>query len=770
MLQSMIKRACSGLPELESLSKLWYCVTASFFAIGQSQRVSIDVAPAMPGIGLHNMHDKYPHTAIQCLTAIAQHHGLQINPERLIDDYALRAEEPGDGALLRIAADIGLKAKADKLNWSRLMAQGGVFPLMARLLNGQMVIVVGARPGENGAEDQVAVLDPITPNASVVLQTRSAFSAQWGGAVFFVKRQHKLSDPNQPFGLRWFIPEILQQRSAFRDIFIAAVAMQLLAMASPIFFQLVIDKVLTHQSITTLSVLAVGIVLALLFDAAFGFLRQTLTLAASNKIDMRLTRRTFSHLLSLPIDFFETTSAGVVTRHMQQLEKIRSFLTGRLFFTALDLISLAVFIPILFAYSFKLAMVVLAFAIMIAGVVMAMVPTFQRRLNALYAAEGQRQAMLVETIHGMRTVKALAIEPGQRRIWDQRSAEAITMHFRVGQISIAGNAVTDFLGKLMPVTLIVLGAQDVFDQTLSVGALIAFQMLSGRVTGPLISIVGLVNEYQETALSVRMLGEVMNRAPEGRAGANGLRPILKGDISFDEVTFRYPGAQAMALNKASFTIETGTVVGIVGRSGSGKTTLTKLIQGLYNVQEGIVRFDGLDAREIELSHLRRQIGVVLQENFLFRGTVRDNLSAAKPDASFEELVAAADAAGASEFIERMPMGYDTMLEENASNLSGGQKQRLSIARTLVAKPRILILDEAASALDPESEAIFIHNLSRIAVGRTVIMISHRLSTLVNADKIMVMHQGRLMDSGRHAELLTRSETYQHLWNQQTSHL
>ncbi|HWW69474.1 MAG TPA: peptidase domain-containing ABC transporter [Duganella sp.] len=720
------------------------------------------------------MHDKFPHTAIQCLTAIAQHHGLQINPERLIDDYALRAEEPGDGALLRIAADIGLKAKSDKLNWSRLMAQGGVFPLMARLVDGNMIIVVGVKPGDAvghpGAEDQVAVLNPANANAAVVMVARGEFEKRWGGEVLFVKRQHKLTDPHQPFGLRWFIPEILKQKAAFRDIFIAAIAMQLLALASPIFFQLVIDKVLTHQSVTTLQVLAVGIIMALTFDATFGFLRQTLTLAASNKIDMRLTRRVFAHLLSLPIDFFETTSAGVVTRHMQQLEKIRNFLTGRLFFTALDLIALLVFVPILFSYSFKLALIVLLFAAMIAGIVLAMVPTFQRRLNALYAAEGQRQGMLVETIHGMRTVKALAIEPSQRRIWDQRSAEAITMHFRVGQISIAGNSLTDFLGKLLPVTLIVVGAGDVFDQTLSVGGLIAFQMLSGRVTQPLISLVGLVNEYQETALSVRMLGEVMNRAPEGRAGANGLRPVLEGEIKFDAVTFRYPGAQAMALNKASFTIERGTVVGIVGRSGSGKTTLTKLIQGLYPVQEGIVRFDGIDAREIELSHLRRQIGVVLQENFLFRGTVRENLSVTKPDATFEELVEAAAAAGADEFIERLPMGYDTVLEENASNLSGGQKQRLSIARTLVARPRILILDEAASALDPESEAIFISNLSRIAVGRTVVMISHRLSTLVNADKIMVMQQGSLMDAGRHEELLTRSETYQHLWNQQTSHL
>jgi ATP-binding cassette subfamily B protein len=716
------------------------------------------------------MQDKFPHTAIQCLTAIAQHHGLQINPERIIDENALRAEEPTTGALLRIASDIGLKAKADQLNWSRLMAQGGVFPLMARLSDGNMIIVVGVKPGENGGEDQAAVLNPAAANAQVVLVARSEFEKRWAGEVFFVKRQHKLTDPNQPFGLRWFIPEILKQKAAFRDIFIAAIAMQLLALASPIFFQLVIDKVLTHQSVTTLQVLGVGIVMALVFDSTFGFLRQTLTLAASNKIDMRLTRRVFAHLLSLPIDFFETTSAGVVTRHMQQLEKIRNFLTGRLFMTGLDLIALVVFIPILFSYSFKLTLIVLLFAAMIGGIVLAMVPTFQRRLNALYSAEGQRQGMLVETIHGMRTVKALAIEPSQRRVWDQRSAEAITMHFRVGQISIAGNSLTDFLGKLLPVTLIIVGAADVFTSTLSVGALIGFQMLSGRVTQPLISIVGLVNEYQETALSVKMLGEVMNRAPEGRPGANGLRPVLQGEIKFDNVVFRYPGAQNLALNKASFTIQEGMVVGIVGRSGSGKTTLTKLIQGLYPLQEGLVRFDGIDAREIELPHLRRQIGVVLQENFLFRGTVRENLAVTKPDATFEELVAAAQAAGADEFIERLPQGYDTVLEENATNLSGGQKQRLSIARTLVSRPRILILDEAASALDPESEAIFINNLSKIAVGRTVVMISHRLSTLVDADRIMVMHQGTLVDSGRHEELLTRSETYQHLWNQQTSHL
>jgi ATP-binding cassette subfamily B protein len=714
------------------------------------------------------MQEKFPHTVIQCLTAIAQHHGLQVNPERLIDDYALRGEEPAGARLLRIASEIGLKAKQSHLSWDSLLAQGGVFPLIARLDNGNAVIVVGARADD--ADGKVAILDPLEEAAGVMLLTREQFCTRWHGDIVFIKRQHALTDPNQPFSLRWFIPEILKQKAAFRDIAIAAFAMHFLALASPIFFQLVIDKVLMHQSAATLSVLAVGIVAALAFDGIFNYLRQLLTLAATNKIDMRLTRRTFGHLLSLPIDYFETTSAGVIARHMQQLEKIRGFLTGRLFFTALDATALLIFLPILFTYSVKLAMIALGFTLVIATVVAVMIPPFQRRLNDLYTAEGKRQAMLVEAVHGMRTVKALAIEPTQRKQWDQRSAEAITLHFRVGQISIAGNALVDFLGKLLPVVVIVIGAQDVFDQTLSVGALIAFQMITSKVTQPLIAIVGLVNEYQETALSVKMLGEVMNRAPEGRGGAAGLRPQLQGSITFDAVTFRYPGAAGTALDRASFTIKAGTVVGIVGRSGSGKTTLTKLMQGLYPVPEGVVRFDSFDAREIDLAHLRRQIGVVLQENFLFRGSVRDNISAVKPDATFEEIVEAAQAAGADEFIERMPQGYDTLLEENASNLSGGQKQRLSIARALLAKPRILILDEAASALDPESEAIFIANLSKIAVGRTVVMISHRLSTLVNADAILVMQRGSLMDSGRHEELLQRSETYQHLWNQQTSHL
>jgi len=714
------------------------------------------------------MEQRFAHTTIQCIAAIAQHHRLPVNPERLIDDYALGAQEPAPATVLRIAADLGLKVKLDKMNWAGLLAQGGVFPLMARMSDGNCVIVMGATDKDGG---KVAVLNPLADKATEpLLIGEETFCTLWTGEVFLMKRMVGQAQEVQPFGFRWFLPDIMAQKGALRDIALAAIAMHFLALAPPVFFQLVIDKVMVHQSQATLTVLGIGVIVALAFDSVFSYMRQILTMSATNKIDMRLTRKTFAHLLSLPIDYFETTTAGVITRHMQQVEKIRGFLTGRIFFTFLDLTSLLIFLPILFAYSVKLAMVTLAFTLIIAGMIAIMVPTFQRRLKDLYQAEGERQSMMVETIHGMRTIKALAVEPNQRRQWDQRSAMSINMHFRVGTLAITGNAITEFLGKLLPVVIIILGTQEVFDKTLTVGALIGFQMLSGRVTGPLTAMVGLVNEYQETVLSVKMMGEVMDRKSEGSATAGGLRPEFQGEVTFEDVTFRYPGSSVAALDRASFSIPAGKIVGVVGRSGSGKTTLTKLIQGLYPVQEGIVRFDRIDAREIELAHLRRNIGVVLQENFLFRGTVRDNISMARPEATFEEIVAAADAAGASEFIERMPQGYNTLLEEGASNLSGGQKQRLSIARSLLTRPRILILDEAASALDPESEAIFIRNLSRIAVGRTVIMISHRLSTLVNAHAILVMQQGKLVDQGTHSELLQRSETYQTLWNQQTSHL
>jgi len=499
-------------------------------------------------------------------------------------------------------------------------------------------------------------------------------------------------------------------------------------------------------------------------------LRKYLLLYATNKVDIRVATKTFGHLLGLPVTFFEHISAGVLVKHMQQAARIREFLTGRLFLTTLDLLSLLVFVPVLALYSIKLTCVVLAFTAASGIVVASLMGPFRRRLYELYQAEGARQALLVETVHGMRTVKSLAMEPRQGRVWDDRCAQSVSMRFGVEKISAGAQAVTGLLEKMMTLGIIALGALDVFSGEMTIGALVAFNMLAGRVSGPLVQLVTMVHEYQEVALSVKMLGEVMNQKPERDGKREGLVPEFAGKVEFENVSFRYGTEGAPALDDVSFSIDPGTIFGIVGRSGSGKTTLTRLISGMYPVQQGLLRIDGYDCRELDLVHLRRNLGIVLQDNFLFRGTVRENIACVKRDATFAEVVRAAQLAGADEFIERLPRGFDTMLEENGSNLSGGQKQRLAIARALIVNPRILILDEATSSLDSESEMIIRRNLRRMAEGRTVIIVSHRLSMLSDANQILVVDRGRIVDADRHDRLLSKCTIYRHLWNQQTKQI
>ena len=706
-----------------------------------------------------------PQTAIQCLARVAGHHGIDLSVDRMCHTYAVGDTPVSQILLLRMAKDAGLRARIARLKWSELSELGEAYPALARLANGNWIVVVGVRKDTAG-EQALSVFDPLAEQPEPLVVPKEMFCANWGGEVMLVKRGRKAGTPG-PFGFRWFIPELLRERRLFIDVAVAATLLYALGLVVPIFFQLVIDKVLVHESFTTLYVLAAGVAIALLFDAMFSFLRRYLLLYATNKVDIRVATKTFGHLLALPISFFERTSAGVLIKHMQQAARVREFLTGKLFLTALDALSLLVFLPVLFLYSARLTFLVLAFTGLIGLVVALLVGPFRRRLYSLYQAEGERQALLVETVHGMRTVKSLAMEPMQGRVWDDRSAQSVSMRFSVERISAAAQSVTGLLEKLMSVAIIGFGALIVFKGDMSIGALVAFNMLAGRVSGPLVQLVTMAHEYQEVALAVQMMGEVMNQKPERDGARDGLRPDLGGLIEFENVSFRYGSEGPPALDNVSFTIPSGSVFGIVGRSGSGKTTLTRLIQGLYPIQQGLVRMDGFDARELDLVHLRRSIGVVLQDNFLFRGTVRENIACVKRDASFEDVAQAARAAGASEFIERLPRGFDTMLEENAENLSGGQKQRLAIARALITNPRLLIFDEATSALDPESEAIIRRNLRQIGQGRTVIIVSHRLSMLTDVNASLVIDRGRIVDIGRHDELLSRCTTYRHLWNQQT---
>ena len=449
---------------------------------------------------------------------------------------------------------------------------------------------------------------------------------------------------------------------------------------------------------------------------------------------------------------------------MQQTEKIRGFLSGNLFFTILDLFALCIFVPFLLFYSKILTLIVLGFSVVMALVIACLIKPFQRRLDELYQAEGKRQSMLVESIHGVKTVKSLALEPVERKLWDDSTAYAIKSHFRVGKISMTAQSICQMLEMAMTICVIWVGAHLFFDHIITIGELIAFQMLANRVTGPLVKMVGLIHEYQQIALSVKMLGVVMNTPAEAAGG--GVRNPLRGGISFDKVFFRYRQDLPMVIKDFNLEITPGQTIGFVGRSGSGKTTLTKLLQGLYSVPQGLVKIDGIDIRELDKTHLRRSIGVVLQENYFFSGTVRENISLPKQNAALEEIIYVAKLAGADEFIQKLPRGYDTVLEENAANLSGGQKQRLAIARALLTNPPILIFDEATSALDPESEEVIRRNLKAIAKGRTVLIVSHRLSMVSNADNIIVLDNGEMMAQGTHKTLISQPGIYREFWNQQ----
>lgn len=709
-------------------------------------------------------------SGLRALAMVARHHGLPLSHEGLAHAHGFDAAEPTPENLVAIAAKEGLKAEARKLTPDDLPALGGAYPILAILREDRVVILAGCRQGESGLA--VDVVDPTRLPPARETLSLDAFAQNWDGRAILLRRSYKLADENQPFGLRWFVPEILRHRKEFTDAAVAAVMLYVLALAMPIYFQIVIDKVLTHKGLATLQVLSCGMLAALAFEAAFTYLRGILVLHAASRIDIRVAGRTFARLTSLPLRFFGQSRVGVLIQHMQQADKIREFLSGKLFFTLLDALALVVFIPVLFFYSVPLTLLVLGLSLVLGVFLAVVVPILRGRLLTLYKAEGERQSFLVETIRGMETVKALSLEPSRRRGFEDAAARAVSTRFTVGRIGNAATAAVGFLEKVMILCIPWIGVYLVFDGSLTVGALIAFQMLAGRVTQPLVQIVSLVQEYQEKGLAVKMLAAIMNEPPERAGSGEGLRPRLAGEVVFDAVTFRYgPDAGSpAALAGVTVRFPAGKMIGVAGRSGSGKSTLARLIQGLYAPTEGGIRFDGHDLRECDVAHLRRQIGVVLQDSFLFSGTVRENIAMARPTASMDEVVWAARLSGAEEFIRRLPRGYDTALEENGSNLSGGQRQRLAIARALLTNPRILILDEATSALDAESEAIVQDNMARIGRERTTIVISHRLSMLAGADAILVLDAGRVADYGSHGELLSRCAVYRDLWNSQNRHV
>jgi subfamily B ATP-binding cassette protein HlyB/CyaB len=579
-----------------------------------------------------------------------------------------------------------------------------------------------------------------------------------------------LRPEDRKFDFTWFIPAIVKYRKLLGEVLIASFFIQLFALLTPLFFQVVIDKVLVHKAMTTLHVVAIGMLAIVLFETILGGLRHYLFSHTSSRIDVSLGAQLFRHMMRLPIAYFEARRVGETVARVRELETIRQFLTSSTLTIVIDLFFTVVFLVVMFYYSPILTFVVLGTIPLYLGLSIIATPLFRGRLEEKFNRGAENQAFLVESINGMETVKAMAIEPAMQRKWEEQLAGYVKSSFRASNLSNIAGQIAQFMGKLTTIVILWIGAHLVMSGELSIGQLIAFNMLAGRVNGPIMRIVQLWQEFQQAGISLQRLGDLLNAPTEPSYTNRTNLPELKGHIQFDNVTFRYQPDRPEILRQLSLDIEAGKTIGIVGRSGSGKSTLAKLVQRLYVPENGRVLIDGVDLAQIDPVWLRRQIGVVLQENLLFNRSVRDNIALADPGLPMEPIVQAAKLAGAHEFILELPEGYDTVVGEHGASLSGGQRQRIAIARALVTNPRILIFDEATSALDYESESIVQKNLARICQGRSVLIIAHRLSTVRNSDCIYVMDKGEIVESGTHQELLKRNGYYANLHKHQTGHL
>jgi ABC-type bacteriocin/lantibiotic exporters, contain an N-terminal double-glycine peptidase domain len=709
-------------------------------------------------------------SVLRALTYVARRCGVDTTVEQLQRSYVLTDAGADNQMLVAIARDLGLEARSLTIAWRELPRLQKSLPAILRLQDGTALVLEAIR--DDPAVGRVVVVhDPTAaPDAMAVLD-EAHLARMWAGEIVLVKRRYSLTEEDRPFGFTWLLGQVLRERRLFTEIGAAALVSTLFVLTPPLIFMIVMDRVLVNRSMSTLTVVAVALLLMITFETALSYLKRLFTEIATTRIDGRLNLYVLEKLLNLPIEYFERNPTGMIMSKLGRMWQVRNFLTGQLFGTFLEMIPLVGLIPVMLVLNWRLSILVFALSAIIFIIVIAFMPPLSRRFRKVVRAEQAKNSHLVESIYGMRTIKSLALEGRRRREWDILVADSISARHEFGVFSNYPQTLSLPFERLIYAGSFALGAYMLISwpDTMAIGSLMAFAMLSMRLAAPLVHLAKLVGDVSEVRGALSEVASIMNAPPEQTRSGSGLRLPIEGNISFEDVRFRYSPGAPFALDGISFTIPQGSLFGIMGRSGSGKTTITRLLQGLHPRYEGIIKIDGMDLREIDLNHLRSSIGVVPQENFLFSGSIRENIAIARPSASFAEIVRAAQLAGAEEFIERMPRGYDTRLEEGAVNLSGGQRQRLAIARALLIDPAVLILDEATSALDAESEAIINANLQRIAQGRTIICISHRLSMLVPADAILVLERGQVYDIGRHEELLHRCDIYKHLWFQQNRH-
>ena len=701
----------------------------------------------------HSTESNRQDTGLTCLVRIARFHQIAADPQQIAHERGAPSDHFDADSLVRAGRRLGFKAQSVSSQWDRLKITP--LPAIAQHTDGHFVILAGFQ------DDRVLIQDPLEPRPLTL--PRAIFEEAWSGRLILITRRASLKDLGGKFGFGWFIPAIVKYRKLFAEVLAASFFLQLFALVTPLFFQVIIDKVLVHRGLTTLDVLAIGLLAISFFEVVLGGLRTYVFSHTTNRVDVLLGAKLFGHLLRLPLSYFEARRVGDSVARVRELENIRNFLTGSALTLLIDLFFTLVFFAVLYHYSPILTAVVagaVPFYVLLSALV---TPILRRRLEEKFNRGAENQAFLVESVNGIQTLKSMAVEPQMQRRWEEQLAGYVGASFKAANLGNIAGQTAGFINKVTVVLILWIGATLVMKGDLSVGQLIAFNMIAGRISGPILRLVQLWQDFQQAGISVRRLGDILNTPTEpGYNPGRATLPEMKGAVRFDHVSFRYAPERPQVLNDITLEIRPGEVIGIVGRSGSGKSTLTKLIQRLYVPAAGRVLIDGVDLALVEPAWLRRQIGVVLQENFLFNRSVRENIALANPGLPMEPVIAAAKLAGAHEFILELPEGYDTLVGEHGANLSGGQRQRIAIARALVTNPGILILDEATSALDYESERIIQQNMRAISQGRTVFVIAHRLSAVRHSDRILVVEEGRIVEQGSHDALLRERGIYMRL--------
>jgi ATP-binding cassette, subfamily B, bacterial HlyB/CyaB len=659
--------------------------------------------------------------------------------------------------LVRLAKKLDIKARVVASSPAKL--ERLPLPAIARVADAQYLVLLQISATKalvfRAGDDRPQTLE------------RHEFDAMFAGSLILMTTRERVAGAKRAFDISWFIPALVRYRHILRDVLIASFFLQILALISPLFFQIVIDKVLVHKGLTTLEVLAVGLFVVFTFDVAIGGLRTYLFAHTTSRVDAELGSKLFSHLTQLPLAYFQARRVGDSVARVRELETIREFITSSALTVVIDLFFAIVFLVVMYLYSPTLLLVVLATIPLYGAIVLSVAPALRRKLDEKFARGAENQSFLVESITGVETLKAMAVEPQMQNRWERQLAGYVKTGFQAAMLANWGRQAIELVQKLSTVALLFFGARQVIAGSMSVGELVAFNMLASNAAGPILRMAQLAQDFQQARIAVDRLGDILNAPTEPQTSpSRASLPALRGNIRLEHVTFRYRADGPEVLNDVDIEIESGEVLGIVGPSGSGKSTLTKLIQRLHTPERGRVMVDGVDLALVDPAWLRRQVGVVLQENILFNRTVRENIALADPAMPMEQVMYAANLAGAHEFILELPEAYDTRVDERGANLSGGQRQRIAIARALAIDPKILIFDEATSALDAESEEIIQRNLKVMSKNRTLIIIAHRLSAVRQTDRIITLERGRIVEMGTHATLLVQRGRYASLYAKQ----